>query len=56
VERGGQEDCGSRHGGEIEEKAELIWIPGYGSGSYTDSSLLNHSKLLLCYIILTTCT
>ena len=45
------EDCCSRHSREIQKKAEWVWILGYGSGSYTDnSSLLNHSKLLLCYV------
>ena len=50
MERSEWEDCYSGHGGQIQETAEWIWILRYGSGSDTDSSLLNHSKWLLCYV------
>ena len=52
MERTEWEDCYSGHGGQIQETPEWIWILRYGSGSDTDSSLLNHSKLLLCYVTL----
>ena len=51
---GWEDDCYSRHSEQIQEEAEwIIWIIlGYESGSDTDSSLLNHSKLLLCFVML----
>ena len=38
MEQTGWENRYNRHGGEIQEKAEWIWILGYENGSCTNST------------------